>query len=90
MLVSKKKLSLTQPFQVWTKTALAAPGPIMTELTPEIAFEAYQLPEEFHGDPADRLITATARIHGATLVTQDQQILDYGYAGHLKVLEAGK
>ncbi len=46
-------------------------------LTPEIAVENSQLPDEFHGDPADRLLIATARICGMTLLTRDEKILDY-------------
>jgi len=40
-----------------------------------------------HGDPADRIITATARLEDATLVTRDQRLLDYGEAGGVKTLE---
>lgn len=39
--------------------------------------EAYSLPSPFHRDPADRIIVATARIHGLTVVTADEKILDY-------------
>lgn len=37
-------------------------------------------------DPMDRLIVATARVHGATLVTADESILDWG--GELERLDA--
>jgi len=39
--------------------------------------EAYSLPGEFHSDPADRVLVATARLSKLTLVTGDQKILDY-------------
>jgi PIN domain nuclease of toxin-antitoxin system len=39
--------------------------------------EAYCLPETFHADPADRILTATARINGFTLLTADDKILGY-------------
>ena len=35
------------------------------------------LPGEFHRDPADQLIVATARIHDCPLVTSDSRILNY-------------
>jgi PIN domain nuclease of toxin-antitoxin system len=35
-------------------------------------------PKEFHGDPADRLIVATALTHGLVLATHDQAIRDSG------------
>ncbi len=39
--------------------------------------EAYSLPENFHQDPADRIITATARLKNYILLTADKKILDY-------------
>lgn len=43
--------------------------------TPEIALRAYEWPADFHGDPADRLIAATASVHHLTLVTSDEKLL---------------
>jgi PIN domain nuclease of toxin-antitoxin system len=45
-------------------------------ITPEIALRAYEWPEDFHGDPADRLIAATASVHRLTLVTSDEKLLE--------------
>ncbi|HJW74876.1 MAG TPA: PIN domain-containing protein [Thermoleophilia bacterium] len=42
-------------------------------LTPAVAAASTQF-ESFHGDPADRLIVATALTRGATLVTVDEKI----------------
>ena len=68
--------------------ALAVPGLSLAPMTPDIAVEACYLPGDFHGDPADRLIVATARVEGATLVTRDAGIVAYGRVGHLSVLAA--
>jgi len=43
-------------------------------ITPEIAALAWQFPEDFPHDPADRLIAATARAEGMTLITRDERI----------------
>ena len=43
----------------------------------DIMEEAYSLPETFHADPADRIITATARLKNYTLLTADRKILSY-------------
>jgi PIN domain nuclease of toxin-antitoxin system len=43
----------------------------------EIIEEAYSLPEPFHADPMDRILVATARLHGLTLLTADKAILKY-------------
>jgi PIN domain nuclease of toxin-antitoxin system len=44
------------------------------DLSPEIAALAFQFPPEFPKDPADRIIAATARVHGLLLVTKDQRL----------------
>lgn len=43
-------------------------------ITPEIAALATQFPDHYPRDPADRLIGATARAEGMTLVTRDERI----------------
>jgi len=43
-------------------------------ITPEIAALAAQFPDEYSRDPSDRLIGATARAEGLTLVTRDENI----------------
>lgn len=37
---------------------------------------AEPLPDDFHRDPVDRIIVATARVHDATLLTRDKRIID--------------
>ncbi len=49
-------------------------GVILREITPAIAALATQFPPDFPADPADRLIAATAREGGLTLVTKDERI----------------
>ena len=44
-----------------------------------------RLPGQIHRDPADRLLVATAREHGMTLVTRDKGLLTYGKHGHVRV-----
>ena len=45
------------------------------------------LPGDLHGDPADRIIVATARHEGAVLVTRDRAPLDYAARGYLRAIE---
>ncbi len=49
-------------------------GVMLREITPPIAALATQFPADFPPDPADRLIAATAREGGLTLVTKDERI----------------
>jgi len=41
-----------------------------------VAIQAAGL-KKFHGDPADRIIVATSKLLGASLVTADKKILEY-------------
>jgi PIN domain nuclease of toxin-antitoxin system len=49
-------------------------GVTIRPITPEIAALAAQFPDDYPRDPADRLIGATARAEGLTLVTRDERI----------------
>lgn len=53
-------------------------------LTPSVAIAASALPGSLHGDPADRLLIATAREMNLRLMTRDREILGYGRAGHVR------
>lgn len=86
MLESKGRIELYAPCEEWVQKALAMPGLSLAPLTPEIAVASTRLPEPFHGDPADRIIVATARALGARLVTRDNKILAYGRKRHVAVL----
>jgi PIN domain nuclease of toxin-antitoxin system len=81
---SKGKIKLNRPLEVWFQENTAGVG--LLDLPPEISIEANRLPGDFHKDPADRIIVATARHHGLTLVTGDGLILAYATAGHVNVL----
>lgn len=49
-------------------------GVTVRPITPEIAALAAQFPSDYPSDPSDRLIGATARAEGMTLVTRDERI----------------
>jgi PIN domain nuclease of toxin-antitoxin system len=83
VLVAKGRIQLGVPLADWVKRALAAPGLTLCDLAPEVAVESNSLPGDFHADPADRMIVATARIIGATLYTKDRAILAYARRGHV-------
>lgn len=76
-LVENNRLTLPNPVEDWIETALQYPGIRLLDLTPRIVVEATQLPGNFHRDPADQLIVATARVHGTRLATADRKILEY-------------
>lgn len=72
--------------KAWFTKFMAGPGIRLAPLTPEIAIDSSHLPGTLHGDPADRLIIATARHVGATIVTRDRRIVAYADEGHIHVL----
>jgi len=89
MLSAKGRINLDTPTQAWIAQSLSHPVLRLLALDDaNIAVESNELPGDFHADPADRLLVATARIGGYTLVTRDQKILEYGQAGHVDVLAA--
>jgi PIN domain nuclease of toxin-antitoxin system len=88
MLAMKKRIVLEKPILTWLNQALVLPGIELKELSSEIAAESCELPENdiFHGDPADRLIVATARVHGLTILTHDKKILSYAKKSYISVV----
>ena len=71
MLVSKGRLTLDRDVDDWVETSLKLPGIRLVPLSPQIAIASTLLPGAIHKDPADRIIAATARRLGATLLTED-------------------
>ena len=71
------RLSLPLELSPWFEAALRYPGVTLLELTPAVAVESISLPGDFHRDPSDQLIVATARVHGFPLVTSDEKITGY-------------
>jgi PIN domain nuclease of toxin-antitoxin system len=88
LLAAKGRIELGMAADKWVERALAVPGLRLCHLTPAIAVRSSFLPMAPHGDPADRIIMATALAEGVPLVTRDQAILAYGAQGHLSVIPA--
>ncbi len=65
---------------------LRLPGVRAQQLSADILIDSSLLPGKLHGDPADRIIIATARALDLTVVTRDRHILDYADKGHVRAL----
>jgi len=87
MLEAKGRIVLGMPCEKWVTTALTLPGLRLIGLEPEIAIASSHLPGEIHGDPADRILAATARARDAVLATADERLVEYGKAGFMRVLD---
>lgn len=88
LLVSKGRLTLGKDALDWIRGALALPGVHLTPLEPEIAVASTRLPFAIHPDPADRILVATARYLGATLVTADAALLKLARKGNFRAMDA--
>ena len=86
MLEARGRVTFDQDCAAWVKDALLAPGIRLVPLDPDIAVASTRLPGDFHGDPADRIIVATARAFACELVTADAGIALYAKTGHLRVM----
>lgn len=73
MLVGKGRVALDRPTAAWAEDVLALSSVDVAPLTAQIAVLAGELPD-FHGDPADRLLAATAIVHRCPLITKDDKL----------------
>ena len=76
MLHGLGRIRLALPLREWLDKATAPPLVRRQGISPAIAAEVAALPDGFPRDPADRILVATARVLGATLLTQDRRIAE--------------
>jgi PIN domain nuclease of toxin-antitoxin system len=86
MLVSKGRLTLTTPPDIWFDSLIQMPGIRLAPLTPKILLASSALPGNPPSDPADRIIAATSRAVGFIVITRDRRLLDYADQGYLRAV----
>ena len=86
-LARKGRFASTLTPQRWFERLMSLRSAALADLSPEVLIASTELPHFPSDDPADRIIAATAREHGFTVVTRDVALLDYGKQGYLSVLE---
>ncbi|MCX7073180.1 MAG: type II toxin-antitoxin system VapC family toxin [Gammaproteobacteria bacterium] len=84
MLDARGRIQLSRSCIAWCEQVQARPGVSIVPLTPAISIDSTRLPGNFHSDPADRMIVATARAENAVLLSNDQKILDYAATGSVR------
>ena len=86
LLAAKGRIASPMTPKRWFKLLLSQPGVELAEMSIDILVDSSFLPGHVHGDPADRIIIATARSLDLTVVTRDRAILDYAAEGHVRAL----
>ena len=86
MLVAKGRMALSLSPEIWFDGICAIPGVALAGMPPPVLIASCSLPGSPPADPADRILAATARAFGYTLVTRDRHLLDYGSEGHIQVM----
>lgn len=82
-LASLGRIDLDRPLRDWLEAAVAPPRVQRVSISPSVASEVAALPATFHRDLADRIIVASARSTGATLLTLDRRIIASGLVATL-------
>ena len=82
-LARHERIAVTVPIRSWLEGLAASVRSLGT--TPAIADAALSLPASFPGDPADRIIYATAIEHGLTLVTKDGRMRGFRHARKIAI-----
>lgn len=77
MLVARDRIALSMDIEAWLSVVSQIEAVSFVPVDNEIAVKSIELPGDFHKDPADRIIVATARKLAAPLVTADNKIRDY-------------
>jgi PIN domain nuclease of toxin-antitoxin system len=86
MLKSKKRINIYEPLKDFLQAIIDIDGIKIIDILPDIAADSVSLTDDFHGDPADRIIAATAINAGAVLLTRDQQILSWAEMGNIRTV----
>jgi PIN domain nuclease of toxin-antitoxin system len=76
-LVERGRIELGTDLAAWLALVETIPTVVFVPVDNEIGVKSVNLPGNFHRDPADRIIVATARKHGVALVTADERIRSY-------------
>ena len=85
-LASEGKLKLSLAPEAWFNALLSLPGVRLARMPPNVLIASASLPGQPPEDPADRIIAATARAYGFTVVTRYGVLLPYAAAGHVMAI----
>jgi PIN domain nuclease of toxin-antitoxin system len=87
LLFSRGRLRAAIRPREYLRRLTSTPGVAMAALSAEVLMDSSFLPGTPPRDPADRIIAATAREHGYTVMTRDAALLAYAREGYLSAVE---
>jgi len=87
MLVAKGNIALTISPDIWFERFCEQQGVALADMSPSVLVASTMLPGTPPTDPVDRILVATVREFGYTLVTRDRHLLEYGTKGHIKTIK---
>ena len=86
LLVARGRLTMIVTPQLWFARLLDVSNVRLADMSPDLLISSSFLPGAPPRDPADRIIAATAREYGYTLMTRDRLLLNYAEQGHIQAL----
>jgi PIN domain nuclease of toxin-antitoxin system len=78
-LQERNRITLDCHWKIWLDRYVKLNAWRLIDISLDIVQDAFSLPHPFHADPADRIITATARSKGLHLITGDRKLIDYPF-----------
>jgi PIN domain nuclease of toxin-antitoxin system len=85
-LAARGRLTLTMSPTAWFAALLAQPCVALAPMPPAVLIASATLPGTPPRDPADRIIAATAREYGYTIITRDGELMPYALLGHINAV----
>lgn len=82
-LVAKNRLRLALSPEAWFDALLGLVGVRLAAMPPRVLIASTTLPGAPPRDPVDRIIAATGRTFGYSVVTRDGELMLYARAGHI-------
>jgi PIN domain nuclease of toxin-antitoxin system len=82
-LVAKNRLQLSLSAEAWFDALLGLAGVRLAAMPPKVLIASATLPGTPPEDPVDRIIAATGRTLGYSIITRDGELMLYAQAGHI-------
>jgi len=86
-LIAKNRLQLSLSPEAWFDALLGQAGVRLAALPPMVLIASASLPGAPPKDPVDRIIAATGRAFGYTVITRDGELTRYARSGHLVLVQ---